>query len=160
MRTVVESVKKDAATAGAIIINFSNYLRELKKVEHETQTRMNQIMTMMVSTAMIFAPIVMGITVSMYFMLSRTLTEIPAVSGIAGLGFGLGGLGNAIAPEIFSLIIGVYLVLTVMIIVYFVAGIRHGEDMIERKVLIGNGVPVALVVYSFSIIFGSLIVGA
>jgi Flp pilus assembly protein TadB len=166
MRTVVESVKKDAATAGAIIINFSNYLRELKKVEHDTETRMNQVMTMMVSTAMIFAPIVMGITVSLYFMLSRILGEIPPLGGggMAGLGFGVApagaGFGSTIAPEIFSLIIGIYLVITVIIIVYFVAGIRHGEDMIERKVLIGNGVPIALIVYTFAIILGSLIVGA
>ncbi|MEE9150271.1 MAG: hypothetical protein V3U20_00365 [Thermoplasmata archaeon] len=146
MKTVTESVKKDASTAGGIIINVSNYLRDMKKVEHDIKTSLSQTVEMMKSTGILFAPLVMGITASLYVLLSREFALLP-------------GSTQLLSNDAFFLIIGIYLVLMVMVTLYFSVGIEHGEDRVELKHSIGNAVPIAVVVYALALVFGQSVIG-
>jgi Flp pilus assembly protein TadB len=146
MKTVVESVRKDASTAGGIIINVSNYLRDMKKVEHDIKTSLSQTVEMMKSTGILFAPLVMGITASLYVLLSKEFSAI-------------GGSTQLLSNDLFFLVIGIYLVLMVMITTYFSVGIEHGEDRVELKHSIGSAVPIAVSVYAISLIAGQIFIG-
>jgi hypothetical protein len=145
MRAVVESTKKDASTAGSIIINVSNYLRDMKKVEHDIKINLSQTVQMMKSTGILFAPLVMGITASLYVLLSEEFALIP-------------GSTQLLSNDLFFLILGVYLIIMVMVILYFSVGIEHGEDRIELKYSIGNAVPVAVVVYALALVAGQFLI--
>jgi Flp pilus assembly protein TadB len=146
MKTVVESAGKDASTAGGIIINVSNYLRDMKKIEHDIKTSLSQTVEMMKSTGVLFAPLVMGITVSLYVLLSKEFASVP-------------GATQLLSNEIFFLIIGIYLILMVMVIIYFSVGIEHGEDKVELKHSLGNAVPIAVLVYAVSLVAGQFMIG-
>jgi hypothetical protein len=146
MKTVIACVEKDARTAGGIIINISNYQRDMKKVEHDIKTSLRETVEMMKSTGILFAPLVMGITASLYVLLSREFAMLP-------------GSTQLLSNEAFFLVIGIYLILMVMIIVYFSVGIEHGEDRIELKHSIGNAVPVAVIVYATSLVAGQIMIG-
>lgn len=146
MKTVVACVEKDAQTAGGIIINISNYQRDMKKVEHDIRTGLRQTVEMMKSTGILFAPLVMGITASLYVLLSREFAM-------------LSGSTQMLSKEAFFLVIGIYLILMVIITVYFSVGIEHGEDRIELKHSIGNAVPAALVVYAAALVAGQVMIG-
>ncbi len=134
MKTVVELVKKDAVTAGQSIMNISTYLREMKKFEHDINTQLGGVVSMMKATAMIFAPLVMGITSALYVLLSTSFSQMPMAT-------------QMIPQNIFFLIIGIYLILTVAIIMYFTTGIEHGDDRTQLNYNLGIGLPVASVVY-------------
>jgi ABC-type transport system involved in multi-copper enzyme maturation permease subunit len=58
------------------------------------------------------------------------------------------------APSLFVLVIGVYLLLTVMIIMYFCTGIEHGADPVERKYQTAVAIPVALLVFTVATMVG------
>jgi Flp pilus assembly protein TadB len=146
MKSVVEIVKKDSFTAGQTIVNISNYLRDTKKVEHEIRTKLSQTVDMMKTTGMIFAPLVMGITAALYVLLSKEFSRMPNAAPM-------------IPNDIFFLILGIYLVLVVIITMYFTTGIEHGEDRIQLKYGIGTALPVALVVFSLSLILGQIMIG-
>ena len=146
MKTVIECVKKDAFTAGAIIINISNYQRDMKKVEHDIKTSLSQTVEMMKSTGIIFAPLVMGITAALYVLLSREFAMIP-------------GSSQLLSNDAFFLIIGIYLILMVMVTIYFSVGIEHGEDRVEFKQSIGNAVPIAVIVYALALAGGQFLIG-
>ncbi len=146
MEAVLESVGKDASTAGGIIINISNYLRDIKKVDHDIRTSLSQSLEMMKSTGILFAPLVMGITASLYVLLSKEFAAIPGSTAM-------------LSNDVFFLIIGIYLVLMVMITTYFVVGIEHGEDHVELRHSIGTSVPVAVLVYAFSLMAGQVLIG-
>jgi Flp pilus assembly protein TadB len=146
MKTVTESVKKDASTAGGIIINVSNYLRDMKKVEHDIKTSLSQTVEMMKSTGILFAPLVMGITASLYVLLSKEFALLP-------------GSTQLLSNDAFFLIIGIYLVLMVMVTIYFSVGIEHGEDKVELKHSIGNAVPIAVAVYALALAAGQFLIG-
>jgi Flp pilus assembly protein TadB len=145
MKIVVESVGKDAKSAGAIIINVSNYLRDMKKVEHDIKISLSQTVEMMKSTGILFAPLVMGITASLYVLLSREFADLP-------------GSSQLLTNEAFFLIIGIYLILMVIVITYFSVGIEHGEDRVELKHSLGFAVPIAVLIYSFSLVAGQFLI--
>jgi Flp pilus assembly protein TadB len=145
MKTVIESTKKDAQNAGSIIINISNYLRDMKKVEHDIKTSLNQTVSMMKSTGLLFAPLVMGITASLYVLLSKEFANLP-------------GSTQMLSNDLFFMVIGVYLILMVMVTVYFSVGIEHGEDRIELRYSLGNAVPLAIIVYAFSLVAGQFLI--
>jgi len=107
----------------------------MKKIEHDIKTSLKSSVDSMKATGMIFAPLVMGVTAGLYFLLS----------GVFG-GFGQGP--QMIPPYLFLLVIGIYLLLTVVIIIYFCTGIEHGADKIERKYQTAFGIPVALLVFT------------
>lgn len=146
MKTVIECVKKDAFTAGAIIINISNYQRDMKKVEHNIKISLSQTVEMMKSTGILFAPLVMGITAALYVLLSREFAMIP-------------GSSQLLSNDAFFLIIGIYLILMVIVTIYFSVGIEHGEDKVELKHNIGNAVPIAVIVYALALAGGQFLIG-
>jgi hypothetical protein len=163
MGTVIESIKKDASTAGATIIKISRYLRDLKSVEKEIDNNLSGIRSMMLTTGSIFGPLIMGITTALYLMLTENLSNIGPITsyetaGVAGFGaFELGfGESAPIPAEIFSLIIGVYLLFTALIIIYFCTNIRYGDDKVEVKVAFARTLPVTLVVFTFTIIVANM----
>jgi Flp pilus assembly protein TadB len=155
MKTVVEVVGKDTATAGRTIIGISNYLRDMNKVDHEIRTRLGSVMDMMRSTAMIFAPVVMGVTAALYFVMASVLGGLEESS--SALSFG--GAATLVPRDVFTLILGVYLFLTVVTIMYFVSGMKEGDDPIELKWQIGTALPVALSIFSLAALIGGGLVG-
>lgn len=154
MRTVVEVVKKDAVTAGQTIVGLSNHLRDMRKVEHEIRTKLSQVMGMMTSTALIFAPVVLGVTSALYFVMSHVMEGL---KGVSAAGFSFGG-GPIVPFESFTFILGVYLFLTVLVITYFVSGMKEGDDAVELRYQIGRTMPVALLIYSVASMVGAMMV--
>ena len=155
MRTVVEVVKKDAVTAGKTIVGISNYLRDMKRVEHDINTKLSGVMGMMSSTALVFAPVVMGVTSALYFVMASVLEGLGNVE-TGGLSFG--GGGPVVPYALFALILGVYLLLTVLILTYFVSGMKEGEDTVELRFQIGRTLPMAILIFSVSSLVGKVLV--
>lgn len=146
MKSVVEIVKKDAFTAGQTIVNISNYLRDMKKVEHDIRTQLSQTVDMMKTTGMLFAPLVMGITAALYVLLSEEFSKMPNATPM-------------IPNDIFFLILGFYLAFVVIITMFFTTGIEHGEDRVQLKYSIGTALPVAVIIYTLAVIMGQIMIG-
>ena len=126
MRMVVEMVKKDSAAAGQAVVGISHYLKDLRKLDSDIRLQLGSTMDTMRTTAMFFAPLVMGVTAALFSVLS-TVTQGIDLGGAGQLGLSMAVRESVPAP-LFTLIIGVYLLLTVGIIMFFTSGIRNGPD--------------------------------
>lgn len=135
MQTVVESVNKDASTAGQTIIGISNYLRDMNRVEQDIRNTLSPVVDMMKATTVFFAPIVMGITMGLYFMLYNQFQDLPFTSVM-------------VEPADFVLIMGAYLLMVVAITGWFAVGILHGGDRIQARYTIGYSLPMAAITFS------------
>ena len=161
MNMVIETSKKDSLTAGQTIIDISKYQRELKRAERRIQNELSRTITTMKTTGMIFAPLIMGVTTALYYMLVKNLSGMGDLSD-QGAGFSLGfsiSMDNPIPPSAFSVIVGIYLIFTVMIIGFYTSGIQYGEDWIRRKDFIGTAIPIALVIYTVSLVAANMFIG-
>ncbi|MBA3044961.1 MAG: type II secretion system F family protein [Candidatus Thermoplasmatota archaeon] len=131
MRLVVEAAGKDPDMAGSILITMSNHMRELANSDKDMRLKLRSTIDSMKNTAILFAPVIMGVTVGLYSLLSRTFGE-------------MNGAETMPAP-LFIMIIGIYLLMTVATIMYFCAGIEHGRGRWKRDA--GIALPVAALIF-------------
>ena len=93
-------------------------------------------------------------TSALYFVMAHVMEGLKGVTG-AGLSFG----GGPVVPfQTFTLVLRVYLFLTVLVISYFVSGMKEGDDPVDLKYQIGRTMPIALLVYSVTGMVGGLLV--
>jgi hypothetical protein len=110
---------------------------------------------MMSATALIFAPVVLGVTSALYFVMAHVMEGL---KGVSGAGFSFGG-GTVVPYQTFTLVLGFYLFLTVLVISYFVSGMKEGDDPVDLKFQIGRTMPIALMIYSLATMVGGMMVG-
>ncbi|MDI6708281.1 MAG: hypothetical protein QME47_04265 [Candidatus Thermoplasmatota archaeon] len=155
-RALVKTTEKDNLSAGRSLVRISNYLRALKKVENDIRSKLGSAINMMLATALYFAPLILGITSALYQNLLNALVN---VSGAENLNMGALGLTNTvISSDIFTLIVGLYLIILVVIIVYFCSGILYDTDSIERDYQTGKILPKATFIFACSAILGQWII--
>ncbi|MCL4326624.1 MAG: hypothetical protein M1481_07425 [Candidatus Thermoplasmatota archaeon] len=146
MQTVVKLTTKEHIVAGKTIVEISTYLRDLKSIDSDIKHDLSGVVGMMKGTATFFAPLILGITASLYVLLAQVIGGITHGSGVMPVG-------------VFMMILGVYLVLMVMIIGYYVIGLEFGEVWIERKRFIAATLPIAILLFLISAIAGQIAIG-
>jgi hypothetical protein len=107
------------------------------------------------ATALIFAPVVLGVTSALYFVMAHVMEGL---NGVSGAGFSFGG-GTVVPYQTFTLVLGFYLFLTVLVISYFVSGMKEGDDPVDLKYQIGRTMPIALLIYSLATMVGGMMIG-
>ncbi len=136
MKTLVECVKKDPVSAGETIISVSSYLREMQKVDHDIKTKLKSVVDMMKSTSIIFAPLVMGVTVSLYSLLTREFSTL--------------GARPSLSTDAFMGVLAVFLFFSVVTTSYFTTGILGGDDRVAFKRSLGHSLPAAMTLFVFA----------
>ncbi len=120
LRLAVEAAGKDPETAAGMLITMSNHMRELASSDREMRIKLRSTVDSMKNTAILFGPVIMGVTVGLYGLLSETF------SGMNG--------SAAMPTPYFIMIIGIYLMATVATIMYFCSGIERGRGHWKRDV--------------------------
>jgi hypothetical protein len=69
---VLAACEKDPQAAGAMALDLAQYLSELQKAKEGMRVQLRSIMDMMTFTAVIFAPLVIGLTTSIFAAISAT----------------------------------------------------------------------------------------
>lgn len=138
MKLVVEAASKNPEIAGSMLMSMSNHMRALANTDRDMRVKLRSTIDSMKNTALFFAPIIMSVTVGLYQLLSQTFGEMQ---------------GSQSIPEFhFIIIMGVYLLMTVAVIIAFCSGIENGK---------GKWMPdVAAALPVSAIIFGVTSLGA
>ncbi len=142
MKTVVEIAEKDPEEAGKTIVKIAKYQQDLRDMEHEVKNKLSKSVEMMKATTLIFAPIIMGIVASLYFMLSEVFSGLGAV--------------DMISPVSFAAVLGIYLICMAGVITYFTKSIENDLDMIEFKYTLGRTMLINITIFSISFMIGKV----
>ncbi|MBS3816450.1 MAG: type II secretion system F family protein [Candidatus Thermoplasmatota archaeon] len=146
--TITRAIQKDPKTAGDTLVRISGYLNQLMDIEEEMKSRLQEITGMMTVTAQFIAPLVMGITSVLYVILAGYFADLDLGGPLSDLAGGFVGQEVPIGGFIFSLIVGIYLIMLVLVTVYFTVGIKSGEDWAARKMAIAKVLPVSILLYT------------
>jgi Flp pilus assembly protein TadB len=139
LRSVVSSSEMDPRTAGKMMMDFSGYLRDLQKTDHEIRLQLSGISENMRNTATLFAPLIMGVTVGLFALLSRTFADV--------------GEGVEMMPVwLFTATVGVYLMLMVLVISHFCSRLLHGDDDVELRWRIGTSLATSWLVFAGAVL--------
>jgi hypothetical protein len=170
MRLLTESVHKSHEAAGMAIIKLADHLKELQDVEANIRRSLYDVTSTMRSTAIIFAPLIAGVTLALseviqkiLLNISRETSYLPDEYDIGGLMSQAGtGMTQSVPPDIFLLVVGIYMVLLVIILTRFAGGIEYGDDRSQFMYDLGQTLPMSILVFTVTtvvsrIIFSSMV---
>ncbi|NPA75907.1 MAG: hypothetical protein GXO25_07515 [Euryarchaeota archaeon] len=153
MRVTVDAMRKDNVTAGNMIISIASHLRDMKGIEKEMKSRIGSATSMMQMTALYFGPITIAVTMVLYAVILGKLEAVATLIPNNSV-FSIGFLKmQHISAYDFSIIMVVYVFLTVLITGYFYTNVMYGHDPIQNRYEMAKMLLIAPVLYTVSIYF-------
>ncbi len=153
---LVETSAMSGEIAGNSVIRIADHLKELQEVENEIRKMLYTMTSMLKMTCTVFAPFIAGVTLALSGAVagiaSRMAINMQELPEDAQSYFVM--VPQFTAPAVstpdLTLIVGVYVILLVIILLRFVDGIEHGDDVQEFMYSVGRTLPVAVAVFSVS----------
>ncbi len=160
MRMFTESVHKSNEAAGVAIIKLADHLKELQEVEDNIKRSLYDVTSTMRATAMIFAPLIGGVTLALSEVIQKILQNIAKEAQLLPEEFNFGGMmkeagtgmTQSVPPDIFLLVIGIYMVILVIILTRFAGGIEYGGDKPQFMYDLGQMLPMSILVFTVTTI--------
>jgi len=158
MKVLVESSKKGPMIASQAVINVSEYIKQIHRVDERLKDLMADIVSDMKSQVRFLTPAIAGIVVGITSMitqilgsLSMKLSELSAQASESGSGVGgaalLGMFGSGIPTYYFQIVVGLYVVQITFILTTLLNGIENGSDKLSERYLLGNNMIKTTITY-------------
>jgi hypothetical protein len=165
MKLLTQSVHRSHEAAGIAIIKLADHLKELQDVEANIRRSLYDVTSTMRSTAIIFAPLIAGVTLALSEVIQKILLTIskesrnlPDEYNIADFMKEAGtGMTQTVPPDIFLLIVGIYMILLVIILTRFAGGIEYGHDKPQFMYDLGQTLPMSIMVFTVTTIVSRVI---
>ncbi|MBI2548282.1 hypothetical protein HYW21_02945 [Candidatus Woesearchaeota archaeon] len=144
MKVLVVSVKKSPRIAANAIINISNYIKQIHRVDERLKDIMEDVITSMKSQVAFLAPVIAGIVIGITSMVSTIIGKLgqqmatlqveegTPITGMVGL------FHDGVPTYYFQLMVGIYVVQVVYILSILVNGIENGSDTLNEEYLLGT----------------------
>lgn len=157
----LNSLKRGIKNSAQTLFTISNHYDMLDKTEKKLKTTLKNALSMMKTTACIFAPMITGLIITLQQIIQDGLAETQ--QSMAGLGFEYMTLpmlqDPSISVEMLQLVAGVYMILLAYLLIRYVSLLQHGKDEVILKQEIYKNIPIALFIFTFTLIISRLLLG-
>ncbi len=160
MKVLVESSKKGPLIASQALINVSEYIKEIHRVNERLRDLMADIVADMKQQVNMLAPAIAGIVVGITSMIITVIgklgenlgtlqqtTEATGAGGFGGAGM-LGMFGDGVPGFHFQVIVGLYIVEITYLLTVLINGIEAGSDKLSEKHQLGENLFKSAVLYA------------
>jgi len=156
MRAIVDTSKKGLTYASETMLKIGRYLKNIRQTQEYIKDMLSESVSSMRFQALFLTPIITGLIVSMSQIIMKILTGLGCflqntgvgnMVGITNMALGFADMEAAMSPELFQLIIGVYMIQVVIILIMFITKISVGENKYEQQYEIGKTIVVAVALY-------------
>ncbi len=165
MFMVVDIAKKGVHYASEGMLTVAKYLRNIRETQEYIRDLLQESVSSMTFQAYLLTPMITGLVVSMsqiIITVLSTLTErLSSLStGDSGMPINLSGIfssgggGGSVSPELFQLIIGIYLIEVILILAMFITKITQGDNKVFQWNMAGKMLLIAIIMY-FLVTMGS-----
>lgn len=162
MKVLVESSKKGPVIASSALINVSNYIKEMHRVDERLKDLMSDIISSMKAQISFLTPAITGIVIGITSMITNILGSLgeklsvlsSQTDGSAGPGV-MSMFGSGVPTFYFQMVVGLYVVQIVYLLTIMINGIENGADKLNERFLLGKNLiktTITYVVISFVII--------
>ncbi len=157
MKVLTEASKKGPKIAAKAIINVSEYIKEIHRVNERLTDLMSDTISSMKTQISFLTPVIAGIVIGITSMVSSILgslgeqmKNINAQSNLEGGGVSTmsGFFGNGVPVFYFQIIVGIYVVQIIYILSFMVNGIENGSDKLNEDYTIGTNMVRAGMIYA------------
>ncbi|MFW6378665.1 MAG: hypothetical protein ACOCZV_01455 [Nanoarchaeota archaeon] len=175
MKVLVESTKKGPRVASQALINVSEYIKQMHRVDERLNDLMGDVISSMKSQVKFLTPVISAVVIGITSLITKILGKLSSKltelgSGASGAGIAGGGLlqmfGAGIPTYQFQIVVGLYVVELSLILSIIANGIENGPDRINKEFLIGENMTKSVMLYGllafililvFNIVAGNII---
>jgi hypothetical protein len=167
---ISEGARKGSSILYNILIKIAVYLDNAKKIKELIYDLLTETVTSVNTQAKILSPFIAAIVGSMtaviiraLWIMSQKLEEI-----MKTLEMGMGGVSESssffadfvdftkiVPPTVFQILVGIYMVETVILLSLLANGIENGFDKVSRDITIARNLFTAILIYTCITIIGS-----
>ncbi|USN45220.1 MAG: hypothetical protein H6502_04140 [Candidatus Woesearchaeota archaeon] len=175
MRVLVQSSRKGPEVASMALMNISEYVKQMHRVEDRLQDLMADVVSSMQGQISFLTPAISGIVIGITSMITQiigrlgvSLREITESTDSASTTSSiLSFLGNGVPTYYFQIIVGLYVVQITILLSILVNGIQNGSDKLNERFLIGKNLQKSVMLYTiisliitiiFSVVAGNIVV--
>jgi hypothetical protein len=165
MLAVTDTAKTGVRYAAESMLRIARYLKNIRETQEYIRDMLSETVSSMKFQAYFLTPMITGLIVSMTSVIVLVLGVLDGYITEMNLGGGaLGGLGDMsmalnmksnVSPELFQLIVGIYLIEVIIILGIFLTRISEGENRISQWYNVGIMLAVAVVIYFFVALMSS-----
>ncbi|MBN2566974.1 hypothetical protein JXB02_02715 [Candidatus Woesearchaeota archaeon] len=154
MKVLIESIKKGPQIAAQALVNVSQYIKEMHRVEERLKDLLSDIISSMKSQISFLTPVIAGIVVGITAMVSGILGQLQiqmaqiAAKTETGVGSIVSLFGDGIPTYYFQVIVGIYVVSLVYILTVITNGIENGQDKLNERFLLGRNMTKSTMLYT------------
>jgi hypothetical protein len=150
---MISIADKGSESIAQVCFKMAEHMNNLKKGEETIERSLGGVVSSMRIIAMFVAPLVGGMIASMSMVMAQTVVE----SQDSGVGFSMGV--EPLSPELVTIMIGIYIVESAVILVSFGADLLNGDDKVLKKYYMGTSIPLAVIVFTVCVLLGSWLFG-
>ncbi len=162
IRIFITSLKRGISNCAQTLFTISNHYDQLNKTEEKLKTTLKNALSMMRTTASIFAPMITGLVITLQQLIQDGLKG--AKEGLGNLGYQYIDLSFLSTPsfsvEVLQLIAGIYMLLLAYLLIRYVSLLEYGKDEIMLKYEVAKNIPIALFIFTFTLIMSRFVLGA
>lgn len=159
IRLFVTSLRKGINNCAQTLFTVSNHYDQLNKTEEKLKVTLKNSLSMMRTTASIFAPMITGLIITLQQLIQDGLKS--AKEGLGSLGYQYINLSFLSPPsfsvEMLQLIAGIYMILLAYLLIRYISLLEYGKDEVMLKYEIAKNLPIALFIFTFTLILSRII---
>jgi len=146
MRAMVDLVELGTRAGGEALLYISEVVGKLQEARFEMRRIMGEVVGSMRSVAIFFAPMIAGVTASIFYALSEA-------EGLEFFGW------MSIPSNVLTFAMGFYAVLLSVILMWIATEIEFGNHLPLRLMAIAISAPVAILIFTVSLFLGGQFMG-
>lgn len=165
MRAVVDTARKGVRYASDSMFRISKYMKNIRETQEYMRELLEETVSSMRFQAYMLTPMVTALVVSMASIIITVLARLGEYVDDLGLGQSIGmpditvafNAKAAISPELFQLIVGVYLIEVLIILAIFMTKISEGESKTSQWYTAAKMLFTGLIMHYLIVLFASTI---
>jgi hypothetical protein len=155
MYAVTDTARTGIRYAAESMLRIASYLRNIRETQEYIRDMLSETVSSMKFQAYFLTPMITGLIVSMTSVITLVLSKLGEYLSSMDMGAagGLGDFASAfnmetnISPDVFQLIVGIYMIQMVIILGIFLTKIAEGENKISQWYNVGLMIVIGVVVY-------------
>jgi Flp pilus assembly protein TadB len=174
MYAVVDTAKKGVRFASEGMLRIASYMKNIRETQEYIRDLLSETVSSMKFQAYFLTPLITGLIVSMSDIIVKVLTKLGEYLdgigldqelGIGDISKAFGNMETSTAPEVFQLIVGIYMVEVIIILAMFLTKINYGDNKPVQYYNTGMMLLIAVTIYfivalTASSMFGDMIESA
>ncbi len=161
MKIVVHAVEKGPEITAKTLIDLSRYLSEIHSGQERMKDLLAESLGSMKGQATFLAPLISGIVISIVSLITMIMgslsNRIADTTSSVDTSSVSSFIGDGIPTYLFQSVVGIYIALLIIILIYMTSQLEQGNDPIYMKYQIGEKLISGMTKYSIIITLGIIL---